>query len=295
MIGTYSIYKNKVLVAKKCNLITTFGQTYILGYLASQVPTIGSAIAVGTSNTAANVADLTLGFEFSRGTIDIRSINSGTVLMKASLDTTVGGLIYELGLFPTVSNSAAGQYGTKMLAQCDPTLEAWSVGVANTSNFRIGTASLELDVTSGTTVNSLFSPFTENLSGYSVVDQFSLGYFINDVHASNITIQFQTDAADYYQYSFSPSTISGYHIQSWNKTNFTTVGSPDISNINSVNISVTAAGGNSVVEIDGLLITDKDIYQDYGLISHAILGSPVSKAPDETLDVEYSLAFTVNG
>lgn len=302
MIGKYKIYKNGVLEREQENLITTFGKKYILKYLSNQVPNIGDSIAVGVSNTAATIGDLTLGFEFSRGLINVRSalVTSGIVI-KAELDDTVGGLIYEMGLFPTVSNSSSGQFGTKVLSQCDPSLETWVgvgagfIGADTTGPSRIGTEMVGIDATASSNINAIFQPFSENMEGYSPLDQLSLAYYNQNSSCNGITVSLLSDSSNYISYTFVPSSV-GYFIKSWPFSSMITTGNPDLTNIATLQVNVSAnSGGAALISLDGLIITDVDIYQDYGLISHSILTTPLAKLPDDTIEIEYYMDFTING
>lgn len=292
MIGTYKIFKNNKLVVEQTNIITNFGHSYIQKYLAGQVPSIGDYIAVGTLNTAPVVTDTDLKFEFSRGPILVRSVNNSnsTIIVKGSIDDTVGGLIWELGLFPSSENYAAGGAGSQLLILFDPTVESYSAGTLDAVNYRIGTASLALST--ATSITATNSDFSQDLSGYSFVDQFGLAYQINDAFASNIELRIMTDSGNYFAHTITPSTTSGYYVNNFTKTDFSSVGTPDWSNITQAAVVVTASGGTTNVNIDGLNIVDKDNYVDYGLVSRSVLTTPIMKLPSEIYDIEYSVAVS---
>ena len=93
-------------------MITKFGKRFITSYLANGLNFSKKDIAIGIGSTAASVNDTDLEFEFYRsgvflGSSDIQT-NTGTgvttysVVYKTTLPTDVEGVIYEMGLFPSV-------------------------------------------------------------------------------------------------------------------------------------------------------------------------------------------------
>lgn len=64
--GTYTIYKNDVMVSKSNNIITEIGKSAILQYLAAGVAEWSSIIGVGAYNTAPQITDKKLYYEITR-------------------------------------------------------------------------------------------------------------------------------------------------------------------------------------------------------------------------------------
>lgn len=69
------------------------------------------------------------------------------------------------------------------------------------------------------------------------------------------------------------------------------VGSPDLTNITSIGVEVTAgSGGNTVVYFDGLRVNDEDTFDpQYGLIARHVLTTPLKKPSGRPVDIEYKL------
>jgi hypothetical protein len=69
------------------------------------------------------------------------------------------------------------------------------------------------------------------------------------------------------------------------------VGSPDLTNITSIGIEVTAgSGGNTVIYFDGLRVNDEDTFDpQYGLIARHVLTNPLKKPSGRPVDIEYKL------
>lgn len=294
MIGTYTFYKNGKQVCQQRNLITTEGKKIILRYLARQIPSWAEVIALGVGSTAAVIGDTTLVFETDQAEVGLRAVDfsTGRVTIKGSLDPLVSGKFYEVGLYPSSSNLQAGAFGTKLLSKFQTDFEPWSGGTKNTTNYRIGASSLQLTASASATTTVTLSEYGADLSGYSNTDQFGLAYFLNDVNTATMTVRLKTDASNYYTYSFSPGTSAGFAIRNFNKSNFTATGTPSWSNILSLEVAVTAgAGGSTTVQFDGLTIIDKDAYDNYAIVSRAVLGSPLTKLAGESMDVEYTVQF----
>lgn len=92
------------------NLITTAGKEFVASFLVSAALAASTFtmkyIAVGTNNTAANVADTTLGTEIARQTGTVSYLNGGIYQVVATLAAGTGtGAIVEYGL---LSSSSVG-------------------------------------------------------------------------------------------------------------------------------------------------------------------------------------------
>ena len=295
MRGMYKIYLDGKLVNEAPNLITNAGRPLVLRYLAGQTSSIGGSISCGTSGTAASAADVKLGLEFMRGAVLLRGVDYTTnrVIFKATMDPAAAGVIYELGLYPYQINNAA-QYGGESFTNFDSSNEPLTGGTANTINFRTSNQSYSVSPALSTSATISLSPIYDDLSGYQDADIFTLGYFINDANTATINIRIKTDAANYYQFSFAPPTVSGYYVRDILKSSFTVVGTPTWANISSLDFIVTAqAAGATTVQLDAFRLNDTDIYQDYGLVSRSVLATPQPKLAGEQMDIEYLLEFNI--
>jgi hypothetical protein len=132
-----------------------------------------------------------------------------------------------------------------------------------------------------------------DLSGYSVNDSLTLAYKKADNNTSKIRIKFYSSSSAYYYADFIPSGSNEDKVQSVSMSDVfnNIVGSPDLTNITSIGVEVTAgSGGNTVVYFDGLRVNDEDTFDpQYGLIARHILTTPLKKPSGRPVDVEYKL------
>lgn len=295
MQGTYRIFKNGLLVAEQSNLITTQGRGLILRYLAGNLGTFAGVIAAGTSPKAPTVADTKLGFEFTRGRVVLGAANvpAGQVVYKASMPLDAGGAVWELGLYPTQRGSEA-DYAGQVFVTFESGIETMTGGGVNTTNYRIGKESYSATAAANGSTTVSVSSAVGNFIGYSASDVFSLAYFLNDANTSSITVRLKVDNSNYFSYNVSTGTATGYFVTDWAKSAFTATGTPTWENITSADFIINArAGGATTVQLDGLRVSDTDVYPDYGLVSRAVLATPIIKVPGEQMDIEYSLGFVV--
>lgn len=88
------------------NLIVTVGKDYLAGGILNAIATPFVAIAIGTGNTAAALADTALQTEVARGAFDSSSVPANVATMVKNFAAGIGtGAITEAGIF---SNTIAG-------------------------------------------------------------------------------------------------------------------------------------------------------------------------------------------
>jgi len=296
MIGTYKIYKHGELVRAQKNLITDLGRRTILDFLAGQNNSWSDFLALGTSAVPVTLSDRYLGFEFLRAPVAVKvaDFNTDAITMKAEFYDPSAGWIYELGLFPTNGAPESADSTTTLLSAFNQEVEPWSAGVWNEVDFRLGSESLELATTTGTTLWAENMYYGSALSQYTPADILDLAYFTQDTNASLAGVRLHTDENNYFEYTFVPQTVAGYHVQSFTKGDFIAVGTPDWNIITSLSVGVQAgAGGGTTVQFDGLAITTLNTYADYGVVSRAVLDDPLYKEVSEEIDVEYVIQFSV--
>lgn len=295
MQGIYRVFKNGVLVVEVPNLITTRGRSIILRYLAGNLSAWAGGIALGTGSVAPAATDTKLQFEYTRIGVDLRAadVPAGTIVVKGSVPTRLSGSVYELGLYPFARNGSTEHSGL-MLIDFDADTEVLSGGTKNTTNYRTGTSSYGVAPAASATASVVASQIRSDLSGYGNQDSFSLAYFINDANTASIVVRLKVDDANYFQYTVTPGTVTGYRVSDWLKSEFVATGSPSWEGIASAEFIVTAgAAGATAVQFDGLRINDLDLYPDYALVSRAVLATPIQKFAGEQMDVEYSIGFNI--
>lgn len=296
-IGIYRFYSNGKLLSESRNLLTTKGKQQVLRCMSGQLTQFAGALALGVGTTAATINDTSLDMEISRANISVVSpdmLNS-LVIFKSSIPSSVTGIFKEAGLYSQYDNTYSGNYGSRLLIGFDSVAEAWPAGTTfNATNSLIGTDALRLVASTSSTVSSTLLGIYIDLLGYSNSDVFKIAYYVADTHCSTIKLRLSTDVANYYEYTISTPSV-GYHVTSFNKTNFVTVGSPSWSTVASAGVYATAtSAGSTTVDFDGVRIEDVDsLNPDYFLISRSVLTTPFSKVDSSPLDVEYSLAFTL--
>lgn len=298
--GTYRVYKDGLLVAEQPNIITTTGRGLILRYLAGNIGTFAGAIAVGSHAVPATVGDTKLGFEYARGAVTLGAayVPANQIVFKATIPMETSGLIYEMGLYPFLRQTET-EYAGQVYLGFDSNLEGLVGGGVNTTNYRIGTDSYEATVAASTATATSTATITAeqargNFIGYGPSDSFSLAYFINDANTASIRVRLYVDNLNYFEYTVSPGTATGYRVTDWNKSAFVATGTPSWEDITYADFTIAAGtGGATTVQLDGLRVNDTDVYPDYGLVSRAVFATPIIKRPGEQMDVEYAMEVVI--
>jgi hypothetical protein len=158
---------------------------------------------------------------------------------------------------------------------------------------KIGENMVRFNVTQSTSKEYKNTIALLDLSGYSVNDSLTLAYKKADNNTSKIRVKFYSSSSAYYYADFTPSGSNEDKVQSVSMSNLFSniVGSPDLTNITSIGIEVTAgSGGNTVVYFDGLRVNDEDTFDpQYGLIARHVLTTPLQKPSGRPVDIEYKL------
>jgi hypothetical protein len=294
MRGTYKYYQGGRQVGQAENLITNDGKRLIMQYLANYRANLATHIGVGAFNTAANVTDKELAFEWAKTPIISTSPDYTNTLLvfKGRFEAPVTGIVYESGLWSP--DDAVGEYTSKMLLDFDSSNDTWTAGAFVTTTARVGVDSLRLTPALSTTTTAQNLDAVFDLSGYSNADEFKLAYNVNNAFTASVQIRFYADASNYFTYTINTPT-AGYKVQKFYKSDFVATGTPSWANITFVGVLTTAtAGGAASVDFDGLRIDDKDTFTDTNiLISRAVPASPVTMIPNVPMDIEYTLDVTL--
>lgn len=295
--GHYKLYLDGELMVASSNLITNFGKSTILRYMAGNITSYAGSIAVGVSSQAASSSDYVLDYELFRVPISYRTTNfsNSSVIFKGTAGAGLAGKVYEIGLFPSQNNALSGSFQTATLHAFDNDENWQNVTARDTVNTRIGTSAITLSATTGTTAGIYNSDIRLNLSGYSATDVFKLAFNTFDTYCTYVIVKFTNSLGQEIMATFIPAThtagngVAQYQIISLTKNQFSNQNA-DWSTIVRADVILLAGGGTSTVSVDGLKIVDADnLNPEFGLVSRSTLGTAVTKPSNQTLDIEYSL------
>ena len=296
-------------------MITKFGKRFLIDFIAGNSNFVSKDLAIGiATGTQLPEADTNtrLGFEIYRMQVSLSSINiesdgSGGFnyysIFKTTIPQDISGVITEIGLYPGLRKSI-NFYDSKFITAFEnntlwvdssgnsPGLESNSSD-GTTFVSKIGENMVRFNVTQSTSKEYKNTIALLDLSGYSVNDSLTLAYKKADNNTSKIRVKFYSSSSAYYYADFTPSGSNEDKVQSVSMSNLFSniVGSPDLTNITSIGIEVTAgSGGNTVVYFDGLRVNDEDTFDpQYGLIARHVLTTPLQKPSGRPVDIEYKL------
>ena len=296
-------------------MITKFGKRFLIDFIAGNSNFTSKDLAIGiATGTQLSEADTNtrLGFEIYRMPVSLSSINiesdgSGGFnyysIFKTTIPQDISGVVTEIGLYPGFRKSI-NFYDSKFITAFEnntlwvdssgnsPGLESNSSD-GTTFVSKIGENMVRFNVTQSTSKEYKNTIALLDLSGYSVNDSLTLAYKKADNNTSKIRVKFYSSSSAYYYADFTPSGSNEDKVQSVSMSNLFSniVGSPDLTNITSIGIEVTAgSGGNTVVYFDGLRVNDEDTFDpQYGLIARHVLTTPLQKPSGRPVDIEYKL------
>ena len=296
-------------------MITKFGKRFLIDFIAGNSNFDSKDLAIGiATGTQLPEADTNtrLGFEIYRMQVSLSSINiesdgSGGFnyysIFKTTIPQDISGVITEIGLYPGLRKSI-NFYDSKFITAFEnnilwadsngdsPALQSNSTD-GTTFVSKIGENMVRFNVTQSTSKEYKNTIALLDLSGYSVNDSLTLAYKKADNNTSKIRVKFYSSSSAYYYADFTPSGSNEDKVQSVSMSNLFSniVGSPDLTNITSIGIEVTAgSGGNTVVYFDGLRVNDEDTFDpQYGLIARHVLTTPLQKPSGRPVDIEYKL------
>lgn len=277
-------------------MITADGRRFIKRYLAGQAGTMVGAISVGIGDTAANLNDKRLQFEFARIPVLVTAYDfaNDKLVFKGTLDEGIAGQIREIGVWTSESNGALGSQQSFLVTTFDSDEEQWDIATFDTVGARIGSDGLKHTPAASATSASVLTGVTLDFEDYSSQDTFVLAYNPENANTANIKIRFRTDSANYYEFTIT-SPATGYKFHTFVKGTATVVGVPDWGNINEVEVRTTAtAGGSASVKFDGLRAEDTDtVAPEYGLVARFVPVAPVTKAAGIIQDIEFAIPVTI--
>jgi hypothetical protein len=296
-------------------MITKFGKRFLVDFIAGNsnftYRELSFGIATATQLPASDT-NTRLGFEIYRLPVSLSSINieddgvggfNYYAIFKTTIPQDISGVISEIGLYPGFRKSI-NFYDSKFITSFEnntlwadsngdsPALQSNSTD-GTTFVSKIGENMIRFNVNQSSSKEYKNSIALLDLSGYSVNDSLTLAYKKADNNTSKIRIKFYSSGSAYYYADFIPSGTNEDKVQSVSMSDVfnNIVGSPDLTNITSIGVEVTASsGGDTVVYFDGLRVNDEDTFDpQYGLIARHILTTPLKKPSGRPVDVEYKL------
>jgi hypothetical protein len=276
-------------------VITDEGKIYIKRYLAGWVPTMANSMAFGVGDNPEVANEKKLNFEIGRTNIAVRSYDfvNDKLIFKAPLPEGIAGTIYEVALYSQEKNSLAGDYGSQLLTTFESD-DDWinpvngNSATFSTANTRIGNDSVSLTAAASATTRARLEGISMDFSGSTMADRFMLSMNVS-TNTSAVDLKFMTDNSNYYTFTFNPA--SGYRIQGKTLGTSVSTGNPNWSDINMLELSLTAtSGGTSTLDLDGLRIEDLDSPNpEYIMIAREVLGTPFVKEENRIQDIEFAI------
>lgn len=284
-------------------MITTEGKRHIKRYLAGYTPAIATAVALGVGTRAEDGSDIALQFEAARADITLVQYDFSTdeLVFKGPIPDDYVGDIYEVGLYSLYRDPATGEVGATNVAIFDDTKEVWvdngtsALETYSTTGSRIGTTSLSHTPAASATKTSSLRDLSFDFSGYGSADYVVVALNVNNTNTASIKVRFLTDASNYYEFTTTSVTTSGYKVFEFIKSTATVTGAPTWSSITEIQVVTTSAGGGaSAVTWDGIRFQDANPSNlDYILVARDVLASSKTKVAGQPQDFEFRLEVTV--
>lgn len=311
--GIYRFIIDGQIVAEQKNALTPMGRAIAIKSLLGVIPNFAGVITYGIGNEPNIISASTnlitnngLQFEVGRTPVIGSSLdisNSTDVLVyTGTIDSTSQYEIYEVGLYPGgIINNNADVAGSTLF-DFDRVDLFTKIGTASGSALvesveaRIGSQLFSLTPSNGSDSYISYTATNNSLSTidtYISLDTFRLAGLDLNEFSSSVNFRFYSDDTNYFDYTFSTPSSSGYFIVSTEKGAAVLTGNPSWSNITSVRIWQNSA---SAIYLDALKIDFGSYLQDTltGMISRAVLPTPVRKPASIPLTIEYSLSVGFN-
>jgi hypothetical protein len=315
IVGVYRFYIGNKLVSEQKNAFTEAGRSIAIKSLLGIIPDFANTIAYGVDsssnvfNSASTlITNNVLGFEVGRTPVIASTLeNSGTndlLIYSGTISDAYQYSIYEVGLFPANEANQSSTLDVEILLNFDllDTFTKYgtytSASLATASIGRIG--STMLIIPEGNASANYLEKVYDSNSLYqtklmSSQDLFKLSLFNESTTSgASVNFRFYTDDTNYYTVPFVSPAASGYHIVSVQKGNAVLTGNPDWSNINKIRIWSTSS---YTMYLDGLKIDKGSYFSDttFGMISRAVLNTPVFKPASVPVNIQYSLLVNFTG
>jgi hypothetical protein len=311
--GIYRFILDGEVIAEQKNALTPMGRAIAIKSLLGIIPNFAGVITYGIGNEANIISASTnlitnngLQFEVGRTPVIGSSLdvsNSTDVLVyTGTIDSTSQYQIYEVSLYPGgITNNNADVAGSTLF-DFDRVDLFTKNGTASASSLvesveaRIGSQLFSLTPSNGSDSYISYVSTNNSLSSvdnYISLDTFRLAGLDLNQFSSSVRFRFYSDNTNYFDYTFNTPSSSGYFIVSREKGTAVLTGNPSWSNITSVRIWQNSA---SAIYLDALKIDFGSYLEDTltGMISRAVLATPVKKPASIPLTIEYSLSVGFN-
>jgi hypothetical protein len=311
--GIYRFILDGEVIAEQKNALTQVGRPIAIKSLLGIIPNFAGVIAYGIGKEQNVISASTnlisnngLQFEIGRTPVigsSLEILDSTDILVyTGTIDSTSQYQIHEVALYPGgITNTNADVAGSTLfdfdrVDLFNKTGTASASFLADAVEARIGTQLFSLAPTDGSTSYLTYAATNNSLSkidDYISFDTFRLAGLDPKPSSSSVNFRFYTDNSNYFDYVFATPSSSGYFIVSAEKGSAAITGNPSWSSITSVRIWQNSA---SAMYLDGLKIDYGSYLQDTltGMISRAVLPTPVRKPAGIPLTIEYSLSIGFN-
>lgn len=302
--GRYLIYSDGQLISESNNIITNEGMNIIRSYLAGFIPIWSGAIAIGSMNsTSPSATDTALDFEVARIPVSFISIDGNEIVIKGSLPADFQTEIYELGIYPSISNSTSSGYDDKLVLNGNENWFNTSDGSsAASSNFIDGGRVGYRNIIFNSSAKNIYSETSINLVGYSSLDSISILYNVNSI-GNNQTMrvtfydsQLPTPGTRHFDFVLNGSS-TGYKKITTLLGNFTDTGNFN-GQVSRIGLSSSSLTGAGTFYFDALKINDEDeTNPNFSLVSRSLVGVQngvsqtdfVVKPAGIEIDIEYRM------
>lgn len=311
--GTYRFFLDGELVYEQDNALTTMGRAIAIKSLLGIIPNFANSIAYGIGNKANTVdpatnliTDNSLEFEIGRTSVFGSSLqidnNNDVLVYSGTIEDPGDYSIYEVALFPNLSTNNFIGLRASTIFSFDQVNTFTQIGTASgafmsaNSAARIGTDMMYLPETSSANYlqyNTLGGEF-DYLNGFVAEDVFRLAAYNSSASSASVVMRFYNNADSYHELVFPTPSSSGYFISEIPKYSAVVNGIPEWRNI--VYARIWQTGATDGILLDGLRINTGSYLIDTntGMISRAVLQTPVRKPASIPLVIEYKLNIGFN-
>lgn len=312
--GIYRFYLGEDLIHEEKNALTTMGRSIALKSLLGIIPNFANAIAYGIGDSANAVDPVTnlitnnsLQFEIGRSSVNGSTLETNnqisTLVYSGLVQDSAEYFIYEVGLFPSIVTDLFIGTRSSTIFSFDQVNTFTQIGTASgafmsaNTSARIGTDMLSIPEMNGT--DGFMQYFASSnelnyLETFTAEDVFKLAGFNPNSTSASITFRMYSDDSNYYDIIFNTPSSSGYFISETLKREAVITGTPQWSNIRYVRF--WEQGGTAGILLDGMKINTGSYLIDTntGMISRAVLSTPIRKPSSIPLTIEYRLNVGFN-
>lgn len=326
MHGIYKFYQNGELVGEAKNSLTETGRILAIKTLMGAIPSFANSISVGVSSTANQAAvnglipDTDLSFRTSStvvyGSNLDPTVTNDALVFKGKISDPLSYRIWEVGLFADPLVNGEKTYRDEVLLAFEssdflkrtvsgttylltdpaylaltPTTKLIPYSTSGDGSlFRIGDYGLYL--TAGQTVftNNVFT----GLDTFDSKDLLKIAYYAKGTVSGTVSVTFTDISGSTKTYQFTESSLSAkYNVQSLAIDSPTSSTGTGFNWANISQITLTCASRDFI--LDGLKLERVNkIPVNYGMLSRAVLVSPITKLSNVPLDIEYYLTLGFN-